>query len=83
MVDKSSNVTRLADRLIVRGLVIRGQNEQNRRIHELIVTPKGQKVFEKIREGLHKNMRSMIEERLQEEVLKKLIYLLVKMKGIV
>jgi len=83
MVDKNSNVTRLADRLIERGLVIREQNEQNRRIHELIVTPKGQKLFEDIREGLHKNLWSLIEERLQEEELKKLVYLLVKMKGIV
>lgn len=81
MIDKTSNVTRLADRLISRGVVLRSQNEVNRRIHELSLTPKGIKLFEEIRTAMTKNVWNIPVEKLSEEEVQTLTALLFKLKS--
>lgn len=82
MIDKTSNVTRLADRLIPRGIMIRVQNEENRRIHELSLTPKGYKLAEELDAAIRDNVWTIPAERLSSEEIQTLVDLLLKLKGI-
>lgn len=82
MIDKTSNVTRLADRLIPRGIIVRIQNDENRRIHELGLTPKGIKLAEELDIAMRDNVWSIPPSKLNEEELATLIQLLAKLKGI-
>lgn len=82
MIDRTSNVTRLADRLIPKGILVRTQNETNRRIHELSLTPKGVKLAEELDKLLRKSVWSIPQERLSEKELETLVTILFKLKGI-
>jgi DNA-binding MarR family transcriptional regulator len=82
MIDKTSNVTRLADRLIPRGIMVRVQNEENRRIHELCLTPKGVKLSEELDAVMRENVWSIPTSKLNDEEIQQLIQLLYKLKGI-
>lgn len=82
MIDKTSNVTRLADRLIPRGIMVRVQNEENRRIHELSLTPKGVKLCEELDEAMRLNVWSIPNQQLSDAEVDQLIRLLFKLKGI-
>jgi DNA-binding MarR family transcriptional regulator len=48
MLDQSSNITRLMEKLLQKGLVERKINEFNRRMHDISITPNGLAVLEKI-----------------------------------
>ncbi len=48
MLDRSSNITRLVDKLIDKKLVTRCENPNNRRMQELRITEKGLEFLEKI-----------------------------------
>ncbi|MFY8131775.1 MAG: MarR family winged helix-turn-helix transcriptional regulator [Bacteroidia bacterium] len=48
MLDQSSNITRLMEKLLQKGLVERKINELNRRMHDISITPNGLAVLEKI-----------------------------------
>lgn len=48
MVDRNSNVTRLVDKLIEKGLVTRGICPDNRRMIEVRATPKGLAILEQV-----------------------------------
>jgi DNA-binding MarR family transcriptional regulator len=52
MVDKSSNVTRLVEKLIANGYVVKAKNKENRRIHEISLTEKGLAVLGIIQEKI-------------------------------
>lgn len=52
MVDKSSNVTRLVEKLIANGYVVKAKNKANRRIHEISLTEKGVAVLGIIQEKI-------------------------------
>lgn len=82
MIDKTSNVTRLADRLIPKGVLVRIQNEENRRIHELSLTPKGVKMLEELDGALREGVWSIAEKQLSGEEIDQLVSLLYKFKGI-
>lgn len=82
MIDKTSNVTRLADRLIPRGIMVRVQNEENRRIHELSLTPKGVKLAEELDNVMREGVWALPLQQLEAKELDQLIHLLYKFKGI-
>ena len=48
MLDQSSNITRLMEKLLQKGLVERNINESNRRMHDIVITEKGLELLEKI-----------------------------------
>jgi DNA-binding MarR family transcriptional regulator len=52
MVDKSSNETRLVEKLIANGYVVKAKNKENRRIHEISLTEKGLAVLGIIQEKI-------------------------------
>lgn len=81
MIDKTSNVTRLADRLIPRGIIVRVQNEENRRIHELSLTPKGVKLAEELDGVMREGVWATAEKQLGKTETEKLVELLYKLKG--
>lgn len=41
MIDKSSNITRLVDKLTAKKYVTRTENPENRRMQQLLITQKG------------------------------------------
>lgn len=82
MIDKTSNVTRLADRLIPRGLMVRVQNEDNRRIHELSLTPKGVKMAEELDAAMREGVWAIPPQQFSKEEMEQFIHLLYKLKGI-
>lgn len=81
MIDKTSNVTRLADRLIPRGIIVRVQNEENRRIHELSLTPKGVKLAEELDAVMREGVWMVPEKQLGKGEIEKMVELLYKLKG--
>src|ERR1700755_3019504 len=48
MLDKMSDTSRIVDRLLLKGLVKKKSNETDRRLVDVAITPKGQKLLEKI-----------------------------------
>jgi len=48
MLDQSSNITRLMEKLLQKGLVERNINESNRRMHDIVITDKGLELLGKI-----------------------------------
>jgi DNA-binding MarR family transcriptional regulator len=81
MVDKTSNVTRLADRLAERGIVQKTQNPDNRRVHELTLTPKGIKTYDKLRDLMRENVWAVLRDRLTPEEVSAAINILLKIKN--
>jgi len=80
MMQKSSNVTRIVDKLLKKGYVNRELNEDNRRKVDISITPEGQLFLKKLEsrvfafhEPLHKN--------LSPEECETLTYLINKLKG--
>lgn len=41
MIDKSSNITRLVDKLTAKNYVTRTENPENRRVQQILITQKG------------------------------------------
>src|SRR6202012_1375777 len=48
MLDKMSDTSRIVDRLVKKGLVKKTANGENRRLVDVVITPRGKKVLEKI-----------------------------------
>lgn len=81
MVQRTSNVTRLIDKLIDKGLVNREENPSNRRKMDIAITVKGYNILvllEKKVKIFHKPMT----KNLTEKEAKKLTELILKLKGI-
>lgn len=55
MLDKNPDLSRLGDRLVAKGLILREVNEHNRREVELSITEKGQNLLKVMGPELHKN----------------------------
>lgn len=79
MIDKSSNITRLVDKLLEKGLVDRKVNESNRRMQDLTITDKGLQLLESMRPEVEENNLSL--QNLSEEEATQLSDLLDKIRG--
>ncbi|NQX82192.1 MAG: MarR family transcriptional regulator [Flavobacteriaceae bacterium] len=80
MVQRSSNVTRIVDKLTQKGLVERTLSETDRRKMDIIITKEGLELLKKLDlkvESLHKPMKN----NLSEDEAKTLKELIVKLKG--
>jgi len=80
MVQRSSNITRIVDKLTAKGLVERTLSTNDRRKMDIVITNEGLNLLLKLDikvEALHKPMMNNISE-VEAETLKKLI---VKLKG--
>ncbi len=65
MLDRMSNVSRIVDKLVGKGLVSRIQNETDRRAVDVKITPKGMKLLEQLDtdiEGLVKRINVFTNE---------------------
>ncbi len=65
MLDKMSDTSRIVDRLLKKGLVKKTPNGEDRRLVDVVITPKGRKLLEKIdpfEDGADKIMASLSEE---------------------
>ncbi|HLI92890.1 MAG TPA: MarR family transcriptional regulator, partial [Puia sp.] len=65
MLDKMSDTSRIVDRLLKKGLVRKTPNDEDRRLVDVVITPKGRKLLEKIdpfEENADKMMMSLTEE---------------------
>jgi MarR family transcriptional regulator, 2-MHQ and catechol-resistance regulon repressor len=79
MIDKSSNTTRLIDKLIQKDLVKRRTCEKNRRKIEVFITEKGLELL-KIMDPIIENFNNHIVENLSNDELEKLNTLLDKLR---
>lgn len=80
MVQRSSNVTRLIDKLLSKGMVERKECAANRRKLDITITQKGIDFLEKLErkvEHFHQSMRNNLDEK----ELKQLLKLINKLKG--
>ena len=71
MIDKSSNTTRLVDKLIKKGFVKRQTCEQNRRKVEIFITDKGLiqlKELDPVTEKINKNLLANLSTRQMEDL---------------
>jgi uncharacterized lipoprotein YddW (UPF0748 family)/predicted transcriptional regulator len=65
MLDKMSDTSRIVDRLLKKGLVRKTPNGEDRRLVDVVITPKGKKLLEKIdpfEEYADKIMKNLSEE---------------------
>jgi uncharacterized lipoprotein YddW (UPF0748 family)/predicted transcriptional regulator len=65
MLDKMSDTSRIVDRLLIKGLVRKTPNGEDRRLVDVVITPKGRKLLEKIdpfEEAADKFMTGLTEE---------------------
>lgn len=65
MLDKMSDTSRIVDRLVKKGLVKKSPNTEDRRLVDVVITPKGKKLLEKIdpfEDHADKFMSSLSEE---------------------
>src|SRR6201991_4440211 len=65
MLDKMSDTSRIVDRLVKKGLVKKSPNAEDRRLVDVVITPKGKKLLEKIdpfEDHADKFMTSLSEE---------------------
>lgn len=79
MVQKSSNVTRIVDRLIKKGFVNREECKTNRRKMEISLTEKGEQLLLKMEE-IVASWHKPLEKKLNENELETLIKLIKRMK---
>ncbi|HEX4888658.1 MAG TPA: MarR family transcriptional regulator [Luteibaculaceae bacterium] len=66
MLDKSSNITRLVDKLIEKNLVTRCENPENRRMQELRITEKGLLFLEEISSNANNGLEPFQKLNLEE-----------------
>lgn len=79
MIAKTSNTTRLVDKLVAKSLVIRAVCEKNRRKMEVTITNKGLKLLD-ILDELVENTEHFLASNLTQEEQKQLIKLLEKIR---
>jgi len=80
MVQRTSNVTRIVDKLIDKGLVNRQECSTNRRKMDITITSQGEELLVQLDKKVHKLHRPM-EENLTSEEAKTLTKLIIKLKG--
>jgi uncharacterized lipoprotein YddW (UPF0748 family)/DNA-binding MarR family transcriptional regulator len=66
MLDKMSDTSRIVDRLLRKGLVRKTLNDEDRRLVDVVITPKGRKLLEKI-DPLESEMDKMMVQLTEEE----------------
>ncbi|MGI9543882.1 MAG: MarR family winged helix-turn-helix transcriptional regulator [Cyclobacteriaceae bacterium] len=79
MIQRSSNVTRLVDKLLAKDLVSRSICEQNRRKMDIAITPKGLELLKKLDKVVLK-LHKPYKERLTDQEAKQLKLLLDKLE---
>jgi len=79
MVHRSSNATRLVDKLLLKGLVQREQDESNRRKIEITITQKALKLLDQIEEK-HKYFRQSLHDKINKKEAELLAKLLDKIR---
>ena len=79
MLDKMSDTSRIVDRLLRKGLVKKTPNGEDRRLVDVVITPKGKKLLEKI--DPFEDYADKIMENLSEEDTKTLNRLLDKLRN--
>ncbi len=80
MLDKMSDTSRIVDRLLRKGLVKKTPNGEDRRLVDVVITPKGKKLLEKI--DPFEDYADKIMENLSEEDTKTLNRLLDKLRNV-
>lgn len=80
MMQPSSNVTRIVDKLSSKGLVSRTLSEKDRRKMDIVLTIEGKKLLEKLDEKVHAFHRPMMKNLTSSEA-KTLKDLILKLKG--
>jgi uncharacterized lipoprotein YddW (UPF0748 family)/predicted transcriptional regulator len=80
MLDKMSDTSRIVDRLLKKGLVKKSPNAVDRRLVDVVITPKGKKLLEKM--DPFEDYADKIMNNLSEEEAKTLNHLLDKMRNI-
>lgn len=80
MVSKNSNTTRLVEKLRLKGLITRIQNEENRRKVEIRITDEGLKLLDEI-DDIHSNFENDIVANLNNKEILTLNKLLNKIRN--
>jgi len=79
MLDQSSDVSRLVDRLVIRGLVQRTESEGDRRQKDVVITPEGLEILAKM-DHCEQQMDTLLHHLSEKEVIQ-LNQLLDKIRG--
>jgi DNA-binding MarR family transcriptional regulator len=80
MIDKGNDITRLLDKLVMRGFVKRNLCEENRRKMDVYITNEGIKLLTDLEEPLYKLLEG-IKERVSEKEAEQVSTILDKMRG--
>ena len=80
MVQRSSNVTRIVDKLTVKGLVERTLSDEDRRKMDIVITTSGLELLEKLDKKVHNFHKPMTNNLTQQEA-ETLNKLIKKLKG--
>ncbi|REE81669.1 DNA-binding MarR family transcriptional regulator [Lutibacter oceani] len=80
MVSKNSNTTRLVEKLRLKGLITRFQNEENRRKVEIRITEQGLELLNEI-EVIQKDFENEVVSNLSEKEILTLNKLLIKIRN--
>lgn len=80
MVQRSSNITRIVDKLVTKGLVIRKECPSNRRKMDISITPTGCDLLHTLDEKVRSFHRPFMEN-LSTEELEQLRHLIIKLKS--
>ena len=80
MVSKNSNTTRLVEKLRLKGLITRFQNEENRRKVEIRITDQGLELLKEIKKIQHQFETSVVGNLTEKEILN-LNKLLIKIRN--
>lgn len=79
MIEKNAGVSRLVDRLVKKGLVIKRTNQADKRLVIVELTHQGKRLYQEISEQI--NQLDELTSNLDDSEVEQLISLLVKMKG--
>lgn len=80
MVQKNSNITRLIDKLLIKGLVERKECAENRRKMDITITEEGSSFLELLNKKVH-DLHQPMMNNLTEEELDTLSSLIIKLKS--
>lgn len=80
MMQRSSNITRIVDKLIAKGLVIRQECPTNRRKMDITITSEGKRLLKKLDKKVY-SFHQPMEDNLNNKELETLNKLIKKLKG--
>jgi DNA-binding MarR family transcriptional regulator len=80
MIEKSSDITRIIDRLEKQGLVIRDRTEEDRRLSITRITNKGIKILKELEPAINSTHKEITKD-LSDDECRKLSYLVEKLYG--